>query len=227
MNDPPIPKCGNGAHHDSSSAFTMLSYESKGRAIFDVLLNFFIAVTIYFDLMSFIQYNNGTGPMGMSLASSIFFLIEMIIGCNAVYRDDSLKLIVAWCTPWTNWIKTWAIVDVLAYAGVIMSMMNKTVEKEYVIYNQNNRYWKLFELLRLLKLLSIWRMKRIACSFSGDPRKPHKTVLTLLKIFAGLVLLMTIVLGILAAMNAGDVQKKIDSIPYTDLPNLWSYKKPK
>jgi hypothetical protein len=192
----------------------MLSYENKCRAIFDILLNFLIAATIFSDLMSFIQYNNGTGPFGMSIASVIVFFIEMVVGCQAVYRDDNLKLIVAWCTPWTNWLKTWAIVDVLAWAAVIMAMQNKTIEGEvdakgqpYVIYNQNSRYWKLFELLRLLKLLSIWRMKRIACSFSGDPRRPQKMVMMGLKIFAGLVLLMTIVLGILAAINAGDVQK--------------------
>ena len=43
----------------------------------------------------------------------------------------------------------------------------------------------------------------------------------ILKVFSALVFLMFIVMGIFAAINAADVNKKIASIPYTALKNLY------
>ena len=210
----------------------MIGYESKPRAVFDIGINFLIAWITIEILMSFIEYTDNS--MAIDLIGLIFFFAEMLMTCNAVYRDDNLKLIVAWCTPWKNWFKTWFLVDIISWLAIIMAMQNKELKgvedangRPYVIYGQNSRYWRLFELLRLLKLLSVWRMKRIACSFSGNPRKPHKDVLFFLKVFSVLVFLMVIVLGVFAAINASAVNKKIASIPYTDLENLYQARKPK
>ena len=83
LNDPPIPKCGSGAMHDPSSSCDMWSYESKCKAIFDLLINVFIAVTVFFDLFSFSKYFPGGGPLiGLAATSSAVFLIEMFMTIN-------------------------------------------------------------------------------------------------------------------------------------------------
>jgi len=60
LEDPPIPKCGSGTYRDPSSSCDRLSYESKGKAIWDLLIiNGLIAVTCFWALFSFVKFNNG------------------------------------------------------------------------------------------------------------------------------------------------------------------------
>jgi len=166
--------------------------------------------------------------MGIGVTAMIFFFIEIAVTTNAVYRDENLKLHVGLGEIWKNWFMTWFLVDLIAWGFSIYAIAIQNIRLEgavgkdgqpYIIYNQNSRYWRLFDLLRLLKLLSVWRMQRIACAFTGDPRRPQRAVLMMLKIFAALITLMFIVMTVLAIINASDVDKKIASIPYTELNN--------
>jgi len=117
---------------------------------------------------------------------------------------------------------SWFLLDAIAIAGAVVSLgtaytvtdkQDPTTGATILLYNQNCRYWKLFELLRLFKLLSMHRMRRLAGSISGDPRRPHAIMMKVQQVFAALVWIMVIVLSIMAAMNAADVQKVIDVTP--------------
>ena len=141
----------------------------------------------------------------------MLFIIEIFMTINQVYRDDNLKLHVKYSEICKNYLSTWFLLDILAIFftiwGLSISSMNtgltdpKTGYRIYV-YNQNSRYFKLAVLLRLLKLFSVHRIKRIAGSISGDPRKPNIIVFRLLQLFAVVVWILAIVLSIFVVMNA-------------------------
>jgi len=89
LEDPPVPKCGSGSVNDPTSSCDMWSYESKCKAIFDLLIiNGLIAITCFSDLFAFVTYSNGEGVSGLSGAAAIIFLVEIFMTVNQVYRDD-------------------------------------------------------------------------------------------------------------------------------------------
>jgi hypothetical protein len=115
LQDPPIPKCGSGSVNDPTSSCDRWHWESKCKAIWDlVIVNGMIAVTVYDALWSFAAFTDGNFSKGISVFAVIVFFMEIFMNLNQVYRDENLKLQVTYPEICKAYAKSWLLIDLIA-----------------------------------------------------------------------------------------------------------------
>lgn len=138
-----------------------------------------IVWTIYADLITFIVYKDWGMVMAVSVTSLFVFFIEMALHINCTVRVD-VKLVTDACEILHHYLKTWFLLDFITWFPIELILFTKRIPglrdknlHPVIVYDQNVRYWMLIDLLRIAKILSVTRMKRIASAVSGNPRKPN------------------------------------------------------